>query len=545
MSRVVAKAEDELFLLALEAQTADDESEAGAASGQGRSAWRRGAVALGSLASAAVLGALAWNALHQGRIAASSVASTADTESQQLWNLKPGHLDPQGHTVADTWDHYVFPNCDEGPAPGAMHTVWVTQKYYHKYNKYHGRWVYKSVPKWVPLLKTPAQADCVAHKAAAWAFHQKQIGDHWAFVGSKNKTGELYQWQGEHDCEEQFANVDFVGALAEQQDENGKPSGAHCQQACTRQPDCDGFSWISPYGCYLKTLDRSDGRETFETETKKGVYSGYACKREKAREYEWLVDEKEKYTLPEPPDAKVAPNKSMLCLELVVPYSYEVDLIIMQYKKGLSIFSCENYKVYSSQLLRLADGLHTRKLNTSQKAELAGQWDTALNTDIFMAFWRAVILDGDYLDANWVVKVDPDTVWFPFRLAPVLGQQEEQNHTSGNGVYLNNCPQGLHGPIEVFSQNAVRTLALRSRDCYVDMQDWGDAQWGEDMWVDQCFRNTAHVTLAYIPSLLAEAHCNRWPGWESCSAQDKIAFHPYKDPTSWMTCVNRGLPKET
>ena len=79
------------------------------------------------------------------------------------------------------------------------------------------------------------------------------------------------------------------------------------------------------------------------------------------------------------------------------------------------------------------------------------RFDVVPNPRPFLAFWKAVIQDGDYLkalcgsswgvpdvcqvecvdvrvcQANWFVKVDPDTVWFPARLLPILRQQEAGN----------------------------------------------------------------------------------------------------------------------
>ncbi|CAE8593382.1 unnamed protein product, partial [Polarella glacialis] len=81
----------------------------------------------------------------------------------------------------------------------------------------------------------------------------------------------------------------------------------------------------------------------------------------------------------------------------------------------------------------------------------------------------------------------------------------------------------------VFSQNALRTLALQSKNCFWAENDWGNWQWGEDMWVDQCFMKTAFENRVFIPQLMVEDHCDHWWGWESCTAVDRVAFHPFKD----------------
>ena len=60
------------------------------------------------------------------------------------------------------------------------------------------------------------------------------------------------------------------------------------------------------------------------------------------------------------------------------------------------------------------------------------------------------------MNKAWVIKVDPDTVWSPARLRPVLhglswGLEDD-------GIYLNNCGEGLHGPVEIFSTRAFLAL---------------------------------------------------------------------------------------
>jgi len=451
------------------------------------------------------------------------VLSAKVPEAVQDWFVpNPGHRDNFGNFVADTWDHFQMPWCDSGSARRLD-----GDKSSGRRRKSHG-----------PAGPTPEQQRCARHKAIAWAFHQKQIQEHWAFVAKKKAVTELRKWQGEHRCGEQIVNFDFLSSKG-WKDDTGGDSGAHCQRACNNNKDCDGFSW-NTWGCWLKRFNSSDMTE-FPQSEKDGTYSGYRCDDEES-DYPWLKKEVDKHTLPTPENFSDPAPGSMLCIQLILPYTYEVGLLSMQFKHHLSIFRCEHYAVYSSQLLDLGGGLHTRKINSSQLAEMGGQWGTALNTDAFMALWRAVILDGDYLKAGWLIKVDPDTVWFPSRLKSILHEQEQKNLTEGLGVYLNNCPAGLHGPLEILSQNAFREFALESEKCFWSENSWGNWQWGEDMWMDQCFMNTIHSHRVYVPQLLAEDHCNKWWGWESCTAKDRVAFHPFKDQWKYSTCVNNAMP---
>jgi len=227
-------------------------------------------------------------------------------------------------------------------------------------------------------------------------------------------------------------------------------------------------------------------------------------------------------------------STSIFCFALMMPDSYEQDLIQMQYKKWTSIFACDGYAVYSNKVISLADDLETRKVNSSLTCKKGGEFGTALNTDIFFAVWDRVAEDGQYLLHNWTAKVDPDTVFLPWRLRPAL-----RNHTSGSGgVYLNNCKYGLHGPIEVFSREAV-TIWLHGRPkCKSHFKKMcnGSCLWGEDMFIDQCLCAVLGVRRDNDYSLLLEDNCDPSVDWRSCDDPLRISFHAFKTMESWEQC---------
>lgn len=501
-----------------------------------------------------------------------------DEVIQAYWSPGMGHRDQKGRWVADTWDHFQIPICDSGPPPGSGHNVqYQATKYVtHWQTKYRSVtfWVGKgqgrhpitrshpvsvpiSVPvfytatKWVPNLPNAAQAQCGRDKSYAASYHQNLIQKHKEFLQDHKVVRELYIWQGMHECGTVYVHRDFPSGYKKQWVEAaGSKSPAYCQRACTLNPECGGFSWVHKWGCYLKAFDRDrDNQSALPLARKDGVYSGYACQG-RIDNYSWPESEEDIHTLPLPvpsepsEDNATDDNDSLLCLQMILPYSSEVELILMQYQKRLSIFQCDRYAVYSSQQLDLGNGLQTRRVNTSQVAEKGGQWNTALNTPAFLAFWRAVILDGEYLLVSWVVKADPDAVWFPSRLLPVV--REYQNATSGQGVYLLNCKHafeenghGLHGPLEVLSRRALTAFAATSHKCFLDMQGWGNDQWGEDMWMEQCLM-TAKTNRYLADSLLVEKNCGSWHGSESCRG-GAVAFHPFKSTDEYTSCLNISL----
>lgn len=344
------------------------------------------------------------------------------------------------------------------------------------------------------------------------------------------------------DCPEHLADTSLQTAEVLQQLPD-LATAYDCQKACTKRPDCGAFSFGLPPGspsgkvCFLRRLGPE---ETPRIQPEDGMTSGLPCGcRATPENAIWPESDIDKFTMPLPRGSEPSKAKSIFCLALVVPYSYEVGLIQMQNAQHAGIFECDEYQVYSNQAMVIAPGLETRKVMTSQECEVGGEFKSALNLRIFAAFWRQVISDGHYLLYNWIVKADPDTVFFVDRLRNVLELHEEGSQDlASTGVYLNNCKFGLHGPLEVFSQSAVRALTTSFPGCFKYFQKLcsGDCQWGEDMWVDQCLQRFVHSHRVFDANLLEEAHCAPAKGWRSCSDVHKVAYHPFKSAKEYLAC---------
>ncbi|CAE6920831.1 SPOPL, partial [Symbiodinium sp. CCMP2456] len=216
-----------------------------------------------------------------------------------------------------------------------------------------------------------------------------------------------------------------------------------CQKACTKRSDCGAFTFGLPPGstsgevCFLRRLAPD---ETPRIQPQDGMTSGLPCGcRATPENAIWPESDIDKFTMPLPRGSEPSKAKSILCLALVVPYSYEVGLIQMQYAQHAGIFECDEYQVYSNQAMVIAPGLETRKVMTSQECEVGGEFKSALNLRIFAAFWRQVISDGHYLLYNWIVKADPDTVFFVDRLRNVLELHEEGSQDLASTDSLLSC----------------------------------------------------------------------------------------------------------
>mmetsp|Transcript_21675 Transcript_21675/g.60301 ORF Transcript_21675/g.60301 Transcript_21675/m.60301 type:complete len:338 (+) Transcript_21675:2-1015(+) len=247
---------------------------------------------------------------------------------------------------------------------------------------------------------------------------------------------------------------------------------------------------------------------------------------------------------------------SMFCFSLMVPHSYEQELLEFQHKERISIFGCDAWDVYSNISLSVCPGVRTTVVPTDLTVKFGGDSYTALNSWIFIAVlhnfsstepylffevWKRVIDDGRHKKHNWIAKVDPDAVFFPERLRPVAAAH------AGVG-YISNCKYGLHGPIEVFSKNAITAWAKGYKTCQAHFWNvcQGDCFWGEDLFIDQCLWKVLNVTRENDYRQLVEDHCDapvkNWTDY-TCEDATHAAFHPFKNKETYMKCLQAANAK--
>merc|ERR1712127_992847 len=209
------------------------------------------------------------------------------------------------------------------------------------------------------------------------------------------------------------------------------------------------------------------------------------------------------------------------------------------------LFGCNQWAVYSNESLTLSPEdqkpvVETELINGSLSAEIGGNWGTALNTDVFLRFRDRVLIDPKAWMCEWIVKVDPDTMWFPVRLRALLrtnhgplGQPEPSQ-----GFWLNNCHVGLHGPIEVLSLKALGNYNDRKQEC----QQGEVAKIGqEDAFIGACFKKLGILEVkAYNLMLEATLACQEVASAENPDRppcfSPQVAFHPFKTSATWMRC---------
>lgn len=216
------------------------------------------------------------------------------------------------------------------------------------------------------------------------------------------------------------------------------------------------------------------------------------------------------------------------------PGGNEEKLIRMQLENGWGIFACNYAVVISTETVNLASSgapFYTW-MNPAPQAEMGDRGidgvttDSYLNTKTFIMAWETLMNGGQVWLFDFVVKVDPDTVFLPGRL-----RQHVEPYT-GQEVYFSNCGKWggkvlLYGALEVLSIGALRRYREGKWTC--QSLDWHG--WGEDSFMQHCL-DTMNVQDVSDLTQVADNRCASAP----CSDYTKAAFHDFKEPDDWIRC---------
>jgi hypothetical protein len=234
--------------------------------------------------------------------------------------------------------------------------------------------------------------------------------------------------------------------------------------------------------------------------------------------------------------------------------SYELDLLRTQLFLGASIFGCETYRVYSDVETWLSpDKVSTVKVNDANgdfhfaKRKKTGSW---INSNIFIAAWKAIKDEGVWASKDWTVKVDADAVFLPTRLRDYLGKVE----VTENGIYLENCKYvsyGFFGSLEVLSHAAASTYMANLDDCKTSLNYlgreklYGNEPWGEDLFAQRCM-DLHGVDKVSAFDINTDAACAAWrpegqkknKKWSpDCATTQTPAIHHFKTPKAYFDCL--------
>jgi hypothetical protein len=194
-------------------------------------------------------------------------------------------------------------------------------------------------------------------------------------------------------------------------------------------------------------------------------------------------------------------------------YDSEAKLVNNWKNKGLGIMQCDE-----SMILDGEDAPPS-------------SWGSVSNIDAFIHTWEKVRQDGRYKKHDWVVKVDPDAVFFPDRLKMHLDQLRTPK---GAKVYLKNVDFRFQfmGALEILTTQAADAYFENANLCSQKQGHEG----GEDFYMKTCLDGigVAHQTDYKLlhDKYAAQNGCN--DGWA-------VAFHFYKAVGAWNKCHDAAV----
>lgn len=231
----------------------------------------------------------------------------------------------------------------------------------------------------------------------------------------------------------------------------------------------------------------------------------------------------ERQVLPVQPHLPIA-GTSLFCLMVYLPNTTEVDLIDLSRQQGIGVFGCN-----ASLMVPVPAGQE----QTVEDRSLAMKSGTPIiNTDVFVRAWRRVQEDGRYANHDWVVKSDPDALFFPSRVRKHLEDLRPPAHTA---IYIKNNAlgdamgnRGFLGAIEVMSKLALETFLANAEGCISTL----GTRAGEDLFMQKCFE-AIDVGFMLDSDILSQ---DTNPA--GCSAQEHVAFHSFRDVAQWQCCAD-------
>lgn len=235
--------------------------------------------------------------------------------------------------------------------------------------------------------------------------------------------------------------------------------------------------------------------------------------------------------------AHAADDPGLFCWGVM--FASDRALIDSQLTGKAGMFACNDYLVISPEDHLIGKdecGEEVRTLKESLPAVEKGVYgvnaetSSWLNVPVFLKCWGKVIESGKVWKQDFTVKLDPDAVFFPARLAAVLAPHK------GRPVFTTDCRYWggdtvgkLFGSIEVLSKQAIGSYKDKAETC--KGLPW--QRWGEDMWMQKCMESLQ------IPAVGMFDHVsdNTCPlgGYASCG-EAKVVFHPKKDAGQWWEC---------
>jgi len=232
---------------------------------------------------------------------------------------------------------------------------------------------------------------------------------------------------------------------------------------------------------------------------------------------------RKEYAVDPAPEGVDAAGTDLFCVMVYLPNSTEESLMWLAKKNGVSIFGCDASATYHSW-----------------KSQ-GGEWDTGevtlMNTNVFINVFEQIRDDGEYLKHDWLVKVDPDCVFFADRLRAHINELRPPKYMP---LYLKNNDMdaglgnnGFLGAVEIFSMPAMKVFFANMKECHKYLGD----DCGEDGFFKGCMDSTG-------VGFMLDANVFN-PDYDPavCREGGRVAFHPIKNYKEWQCCVDIVMGK--
>lgn len=247
----------------------------------------------------------------------------------------------------------------------------------------------------------------------------------------------------------------------------------------------------------------------------------------------------------------LAGQPTLFCFAVLQGPEGQMNLLRAQFSKGVGIFACDAWSVYTMGRMRLNQG----HLVTSEIPPPPAGWGPPVpwlsrplssksNLDVLLGVWQKVVKDGVALQQDWIVKVHPDAMFLPSRLRGVLSKQGDAlkpaDDSAARALYLKNCQRqpddpavsDLDGPLKVLSGSAAKVLARSFKKCY-DEVSWSGM--GEGAFLAECLGALGVSGRGGAGGQDCSAEKATNPP-ESCDGSE-VVYHPLPDRGSYFRCL--------
>lgn len=230
----------------------------------------------------------------------------------------------------------------------------------------------------------------------------------------------------------------------------------------------------------------------------------------------------------------------------------ELDILRYAYTKSIGIFACEQAEVFSDVAIKLGPGFPNVVVSNADDdrppATMAAP-GSLINTVMFLNVWKAIARGAKYKEADWVAKVDTDTVFLPRRLHRWLGKRLVLD----DGVYFETCrfvDYGYFGSLEVFSVVAFHAFLENVDMCKASLNWRAGIKNGlygpmrEDLFAQICLDKVGVRRLDAF-DITTDGTCpadrpqdqKKNPEWKpNCAEVSAPAMHPFKKSHEWVDC---------